>query len=201
MVNMEIIPLFGSSFAVYAPIITALVGVFTFFNLYARMLKCVGIQEEDSIMGSDFCHKMTSAEMEEIEAGKKLVTGQIRTLGHLLWTNERTLQNDTIELIGNNRRSDEESVDSSTGDSSSQRSDDFQTQEQAALTFRERALAFGKTKPAYASLRVSSPGIDLDSSNEPDDAVRRGPKDDSKEETGETDWNLPTTGKKYGRYG
>jgi hypothetical protein len=198
MVNMEIIPLFGSSFAVYAPIITALVGLFTFLNLYARLLKWVGIQEEDSVMGSDLCHRMTSSEIEEIEAGKKLVTGQIRTLGHLLWTNDRNIKRDGVELIGNSiRRSDEESVDSSTGESN-HRSDE---QEQVSLTFRERALAFGNPKPAYVSLRGSSPGVDLDTSNERDEGARN-PKESSKEaETLENDWSLPTTNKKYGRYG
>lgn len=188
---MQIIPLFGSSFTVYAPLITALVGLFTFFNVYARILKLIGIQEEDSVMGADFCHKITSAEMEEIEAGKKLVGGQLRTLGHLLLVNSGSRGADSVELMGNNRRSDEESVDSSVNTRNSVNSDEGEN----TITFRDRARAFGTSvKPAYVSLRGSSPGGELDSSNEQDANVN------VEREISNDDWNIPTT-KRYGRYG
>lgn len=192
MVNMQIIPLFGSSFNVYAPLITAIVGFFTFFNVYARILKLTGIQEEDSIMGADFCHKMTPAEIEEIEAGKKLVAGQLRTLGHLLWVNDKN-QGDSIELMTNIRRSDEESVDSSNNTRNSNNSDEIESK----MTFRDRARVFSNLgKPGYVSLSGSSPGAELDTSNEL-------PATPSSREEGEIsidDWNIPTT-KRYGRYG
>jgi hypothetical protein len=211
---MKIIPIFGSSFAVYAPLITALIGVITFFNVYARILKSVGIQEEDSVMGADFCHKMTSTEIEEIESGKRLVLGQIRTLGQILSTDERSTRGgrgrgDAVELIGGNmiRSDQEESVDSSINSSQNSKGEDVESQDRG-LTFRERALAFGNNnKPAYVSLRGSSPGAELDSSNvsggRQDEAVTVSSTSKSKEEDlSENDWNLPTTAaKKYGRYG
>lgn len=203
---MKIIPIFGSSFAVYAPLITALIGVITFFNVYARILKSVGIQEEDSVMGADFCHKMTASEIEEMEGGKKLVIGQIRTLGQILCTSERNSRGgnrgDTVELIGNVVRSDqEESVDSSINSSQNSKGEDVENQDRG-LTFREKARAFGnKNKPAYVSLRGSSPGVELDSSNaskEEEFVVSR----NKEEDTTENEWSLPTTSaKKYGRYG
>lgn len=36
MSNMDIVPLFGNSFVIYAPIITVVLGLCTFFNVYGR---------------------------------------------------------------------------------------------------------------------------------------------------------------------
>jgi hypothetical protein len=182
--------------------------VITFFNVYARILKSVGIQEEDSVMGADFCHKMTASEIEEIESGKKLVLGQIRTLGQILSTNERNTRGgvgDAVELIGGNiiRSDREELVDSSINSSQKSTGED----EENKLTFRERARAFGSNKPAYVSLRGSSPGAELDSSNASDQEVTVTLSSTSKNnnnegDLSESDWNLPiTAAKKYGRYG
>lgn len=222
MINMEIIPLFGSSFAVYAPIITAMIGLFTFFNVYARIVKWVGIQEEDSTLGGDICHKNTASELEEIEAGKKLVNGQIRTLGHLLYSNtngnnknnnsdhsNNSNEVDTIELIGSDiRRSHQNQLDSSSSSStlsilnsrrSDKNSEDIEggndIQNNDSLSFRDRARIFSNSnKPAYVSLRGSSPGRELDSSIE---------KDNQEINTLDSDWGIPasTKPKKYGRYG
>jgi hypothetical protein len=87
MANMEIIPIFGSSFSVYAPLITALIGLMSFFKVYARVLKLIGIQTEDAVMTGDLCSK-GEGDSEDLEAGKKLVIGQLRSLGNLLVTEE-----------------------------------------------------------------------------------------------------------------
>jgi hypothetical protein len=196
MKNMEIIPLFGSSFAVYAPIITAMIGVITYFNIYSRFIKCAGIQVEDSVTGGDCCYGKSAAEIEEIDAGKKLVAGQLRTLGHLLWSNDQK-RDQSIQLVGKGiRLSDEESVDSSQP--RSEESDVGDVQDRTSLSLRDRARVFtSPSKPAYVSLRGSSPGVELDTSIEKDS--------DSSQNRGidilGNDWSIPTSTKKYGRYG
>lgn len=101
MANMEIVPLFGSSFSVYAPIITAIVGFITFFNIYARLLKFIGIQDEDSVTVGEFCGKISDSDKEEIETGKRLVAGQIRQLNNILLAESRAAatNKDTISLL------------------------------------------------------------------------------------------------------
>jgi hypothetical protein len=104
MADMEIVPLFGSSFSVYAPIITAIVGFITFFNIYGRILKFFGIQDEDSVTVGEFCTKPNDTELEEIETGKKLVTGQIRRLNDILLAENRAaaaaaMNKDTVALL------------------------------------------------------------------------------------------------------
>jgi hypothetical protein len=101
MADMEIVPLFGSSFSVYAPIITAIVGFITFFNIYGRILKFVGIQDEDSVTVGEFCSKPSETELEEIETGKKLVAGQIRRLNDILLAESRAAAaaKDTVALL------------------------------------------------------------------------------------------------------
>ncbi|CAE7416533.1 unnamed protein product, partial [Symbiodinium microadriaticum] len=101
MESMNIVPLFGDSFSIYAPIITALVGLFTFFNLYSRLLKFVGIEDEDSAGSTDCCHRLNTAEQEEVEAGKKLVTGQLRSLNNKLFLQPKasSAPQDTAALL------------------------------------------------------------------------------------------------------
>lgn len=196
MKNMEIIPLFGSSFAVYAPIITAIIGIVTYFNVYARLLKWSGIQIEDSVIGGDLCHRKSAAEIEEIDAGKKLVAGQLRTLGHLLWFDGQR-KDDSIQLVGPGiRKSDEESVDSSGPRTVENIDVSGEIQDRSSLSFRDRARVFtSPNKPAYVSLRGSSPGVELDSSLEKDS------QPPGHEDVLGNDWSIPVTTKKYGRYG
>jgi hypothetical protein len=101
MADMEIVPLFGSSFSVYAPIITAIVGFITFFNIYGRLLKCFGIQDEDSVTIGECCGRMNDEDKAEIETGKKLVTGQLRRLNDILLAESRAAatNKDTLSLL------------------------------------------------------------------------------------------------------
>mmetsp|Transcript_4197 Transcript_4197/g.7745 ORF Transcript_4197/g.7745 Transcript_4197/m.7745 type:complete len:741 (-) Transcript_4197:115-2337(-) len=78
MSNMDIVPLFGNSFVIYAPIITVILGLCTFFNVYGRFLKCLGIESEDSIVAHDCFQEMTDADRAEIATGKKLVASALR---------------------------------------------------------------------------------------------------------------------------
>lgn len=73
-VSMELVPLFGTQFTVYAPIIVLIVGVLTVLNVYARALKAVGIESEDAITGNcASCGKLDADDIELISIGKKLV--------------------------------------------------------------------------------------------------------------------------------
>eukprot|EP00604_Paraphysomonas_vestita_P000309 CAMPEP_0174826342 /NCGR_PEP_ID=MMETSP1107-20130205/43868_1 /TAXON_ID=36770 /ORGANISM="Paraphysomonas vestita, Strain GFlagA" /LENGTH=335 /DNA_ID=CAMNT_0016059267 /DNA_START=1459 /DNA_END=2469 /DNA_ORIENTATION=- len=114
---MEIVPLFGSSFAVYAPIITAIVGAITFLNVYARILKFIGIQDEDSVTVGEFCGRLSESEKEEVESGKKLVNGALRTLSNILIAENRaSASKDIMSLLPfsrttrNNENSDTEAL-------------------------------------------------------------------------------------------
>ena len=78
MVNMQIIPLLGKSFSIYAPVITVLVGLFTFFNCAGRILKFVGIDHEDAYdIGVCCMRKLDEGDEEKKEEGRKLVAHQL----------------------------------------------------------------------------------------------------------------------------
>jgi len=47
MSNMTVVPIFGSSFNHYAPLIMVILCLFTLFNGFARVLKLLGIEHED----------------------------------------------------------------------------------------------------------------------------------------------------------
>jgi hypothetical protein len=49
MKNITIIPLFGTSFNVYSPVIMILVALTTFLNLYSRILRLLGFDHEDAL--------------------------------------------------------------------------------------------------------------------------------------------------------
>ena len=50
MKNMDTIPVFGTSFSVYAPLITVLLSLATFFNWYGRLLAKLGVDHEDAVL-------------------------------------------------------------------------------------------------------------------------------------------------------
>ena len=78
---MELVPLFGAEFNVYSPIIILIVGMLTFLNVYSRILKMVGIENEDAITGScTTCHKLDADDIELIAIGKKHVTSQMHLI-------------------------------------------------------------------------------------------------------------------------
>jgi hypothetical protein len=51
--QMDVIPLFGSSFPVYAPLLTIFLSLFTVCNLYARLLNILGFDHQDALLVGD----------------------------------------------------------------------------------------------------------------------------------------------------
>jgi hypothetical protein len=49
MNNMSVVPLLGSDFNTYAPLLMVVLAAFTFFRGYARLLRLAGIQHEDCL--------------------------------------------------------------------------------------------------------------------------------------------------------
>ena len=78
---MDVVPIFGTEFTVYAPIIIVVVGMLTFLNVYARILKAVGIESEDAITGKcTLCYKLDAEDIELVAIGKKHVSSQLRMI-------------------------------------------------------------------------------------------------------------------------
>ena len=50
MSNMDTVPLFGTNFSVYAPLITVILCIATLFNWYARLLSMLGVDHDDAIV-------------------------------------------------------------------------------------------------------------------------------------------------------
>ena len=157
MADMEIVPLFGSSFSVYAPIITAIVGFITFFNLYGRLLKFFGIQDEDSVTIGEFCTKPNATELEEIETGKKLVTGQIRRLNDILLAENRAaaMNKDTVALLpGSPNTSNTLGAADEDGDFELTRGGD-DDEESLPKSGEEDMTSWGRATPATSSFYSS----------------------------------------------
>jgi hypothetical protein len=106
--SMEVVPLFGAEFTVYAPVIICVVGLLTFLNVYARILKVIGIESEDAVTGGcTACHKLDADDIELIAIGKKHVSTHIRSLQSHDGTNLADLSRngkrnkDTVLLLPN----------------------------------------------------------------------------------------------------
>jgi LMBR1-like membrane protein len=83
MQNITIVPLFGTSFTVYTPLIMIVVALITFTNLYARALRVFGFDHEDTIaVPLSFCSNtaivLSPAENDLMAAGKKLIDSELR---------------------------------------------------------------------------------------------------------------------------
>lgn len=53
MSDMAVVPILGTQFNIFAPLVIMVLAMFTFFNGYARLLNMVGLQHEDCLSGSD----------------------------------------------------------------------------------------------------------------------------------------------------
>lgn len=103
MSNMEIVPLFGSDFSTYAPIITFIMSMLTLFNIYARILKFLGIEHEDSVTSHDCFHRHSEKDVELRDEGQKLVASQLRQLSaQILANNTKWNEKDNISLLASN---------------------------------------------------------------------------------------------------
>ena len=87
MSNMATVPVFGTSFTVYVPIVTILVSLMTVMNVNARVLRFVGVESEDLYIQSNGCTAcwrtrtqvaLNDEDQERYELGKKLVASELR---------------------------------------------------------------------------------------------------------------------------
>ena len=90
---MNMVPVFGTSFQVYIPIVMILVALMTILNVHARVLRLIGVESDDSFVqmgGFNFTLKccncntrtkvaLSDEDLERYEAGKKLVSGELRS--------------------------------------------------------------------------------------------------------------------------
>lgn len=49
MQNIELVPVFGTSFQVYVPLFMIIVALMTFFNVFSRLLNLVGVESDDAV--------------------------------------------------------------------------------------------------------------------------------------------------------
>lgn len=88
MDNIEIIPVFGTSFTVYVPILMIIVALITLFDLFARILQLVGIESEESSVRpfsmffktNDSSDEMDAELLEKYKTGKAIIDSEIRQL-------------------------------------------------------------------------------------------------------------------------
>lgn len=86
MSNMELIPVFGSSFLVYVPVIMIIVSLLTFFNGYAKLFRLFGIDTEDAVASSFFsCKKfvLVDEDLEQYNSGKAIVSSELKRINKL----------------------------------------------------------------------------------------------------------------------
>lgn len=114
--SMDVVPLFGAEFTVYAPIVVLIVGLLSFFNVYARLLKIIGIESEDAITGGcSMCHKLDADDIELIAIGKKLVSSQIRNF-HLQGASQRDFSGSGKRILSSAVPCDDASSSFASGD-------------------------------------------------------------------------------------
>lgn len=91
---MEIIPVFGTSFTTYVPIVMTLVALVTLFDGFARVLKMMGVETEDSLTPTTgFCgffkrrggnvigeDEMDTELLEKCKSGKMIIANELRQL-------------------------------------------------------------------------------------------------------------------------
>lgn len=88
MANIQLVPVFGTSFQVYIPLFMIIVAVMTIFQVFARLLVLVGVESEDAAIIR--CCGLTAKtepggalvlsedEREKYELGKKLIASELR---------------------------------------------------------------------------------------------------------------------------
>ena len=83
MSNITLIPVFGSSFIVYVPILIIFVAFISLFNCMSRLLRFVGVESDDAYSYYKCCSsksKMSEDDQNIYESGKKLVSSAIRLM-------------------------------------------------------------------------------------------------------------------------
>lgn len=97
MENIDIVPVFGTSFTVYVPLLMIVIAITTFFDGFARFLNFIGIESEESIIIDKWCGNNTieldSVLSEKYNHGKMLVDHEFNMAK--LRSTEGTLQKDS----------------------------------------------------------------------------------------------------------
>ncbi|CAM9269690.1 unnamed protein product, partial [Heterosigma akashiwo] len=76
MSNMTVVPILGTSFNHYAPLVMVVLCAFTLFNGYARLLGLLGVEHEAMVAGGDGGGQTAAASpeaQEKVQDGKRLV--------------------------------------------------------------------------------------------------------------------------------
>ena len=86
---MTMVPVFGTSFTVYIPLVMIIVSLLTALNVNARILRFIGVESDDAFVQSDnpftLCWRtrtkvaLNDEDQERYEMGKKLVTSALRS--------------------------------------------------------------------------------------------------------------------------
>jgi hypothetical protein len=85
MKHMELVPVFGTSFQVYIPLIMILVALLTLFDGYGRLVKVIGIEWEDSVTSSHSGFSCSNKErtpdpalQEKIRIGRLVILNELK---------------------------------------------------------------------------------------------------------------------------
>jgi hypothetical protein len=104
MSNIELIPVFGSSFLIYVPIIMIIVSLLTLFNGYAKLFRFFGVETEEASTSHIFsCKKLelVDEELEQYNSGKAIVSSEMKRL------NQLDSQQDISKLTGSDKSMNE----------------------------------------------------------------------------------------------
>ena len=82
MSNITLIPVFGTSFIVYVPILIIFIALITLFNCMSRLLRFVGVESEDAFSVNRCCTSKILSDEDSIlyDSGKKLVSSAQRLM-------------------------------------------------------------------------------------------------------------------------
>lgn len=112
MSNMTMVPVFGTSFTVYIPLVMIVVSLLTALNVNARILRFIGVESDDAFVQCEnpftACWRtrtkvaLNDEDQERYEMGKKLVTSALRSRAN---TSARSTANSSrsssLSLTGN----------------------------------------------------------------------------------------------------
>lgn len=98
------VPVFGTSFTIYVPIVMILIAIITFFDGFARILNLLGIESEESIIVHKFCGKQSSelesVLLEKYQHGQMLVNHELNVRRLHASTNQAMIrENDSSNTI------------------------------------------------------------------------------------------------------
>lgn len=119
MSNIEVIPVFGTSFLIYVPLITIIISLITLFNGYSRICQVFGIEAQDlSSSGIYVCQKLqlSDEDVELYNSGKKIVMSELKRLKSL------NNQSDNVVDLHNDRMHSHSSLHSTNNVISDNRS-------------------------------------------------------------------------------